>query len=229
MQIKFHKKLEKFHFKDILHFILLSFLSFLESSGGGGVFSGWKGLVPSLGGGSCFQQTKPDYLTAMPNLNRIFLMGRLTRDPSLNSSKSGTVYCRFSLAINRRYNAQDGSQREEVEYLDVLCMGRLGEFCHNYLRKGSAAYVEGRLHVESWTDPKTKVTRKNPVVYGESVQLLGASRGASGTPSPEVSPQVEQAFAAVSPAPAPVPREGGAPARRPPAPSPQPPPGDDVF
>lgn len=53
----------------------------------------------------------------MPNLNRIFLMGRLTRDPSLNSSKSGTVYCRFSLAINRRYNAQDGSQREEVEML----------------------------------------------------------------------------------------------------------------
>ena len=177
----------------------------------------------------------------MPNLNRVFLMGRLTRDPSLNSSKSGTVCCRFSLAINRRVHAQDGSQREEVEYLDVMFVGRLADFCQHSLRKGSAVFVEGRLHVESWVDPKTKMTRKNPVVYGDSLQLLDGYRsGGIATPPGEVAPQVEEAFERVTPRGVPSSGAPGAPGRPmpsrrplssspPPPAAPEPPPEESIF
>ncbi|MGN0866888.1 MAG: single-stranded DNA-binding protein [Oligosphaeraceae bacterium] len=158
----------------------------------------------------------------MPNLNRVFLMGRLTRDPSLNSSKTGTVFCRFSLAVNRRVHSMDGSQREEVEYIDVMFTGRLADFCQHSLRKGSSVFVEGRLHIESWVDAKTKIPRKNPVVYGESLQLLESHRGGGVAVAPgEVAPQVEEAFGAVSPrpsSPAPAPGDARPPSSRRPLP-----------
>ncbi len=155
-------------------------------------------------------EEKPDYLTSMPNLNRVFLMGRLTRDPSLNSSKTGTVFCRFSLAINRRVHGADGSQRDEVEYVDILFTGRMADFCQRSLRKGSSVFVEGRLHIESWVDAKTKITRKNPVIYGDSLQLLEFHRGegVSGA-SGETGAPVEGGYGALSSRGASSPAAGG--------------------
>ncbi len=108
----------------------------------------------------------------MPNLNRIFLMGNLTRDPSLNSTKSGRQVCRLSLAVNRRYTGEDGSQKEEVEYLNISAFGHLADRCASELKKGSPVYVEGRLHIESWSDKRTGATRTAPVIYADNVLYL---------------------------------------------------------
>lgn len=128
----------------------------------------------------------------MPSLNRIFLMGNLTHDPALTSTKSGRQVCRLNLAVNRRYAGEDGSQKEEVEFLNVSAFGQLGDRCATELKKGSPVYVEGRLHIESWTDKRTSVKRSAPVIYAENVVCLsGRSLQASpastvpfGPPSP---------------------------------------------
>lgn len=118
----------------------------------------------------------------MPNLNRIFLMGNLTRDPSLNSTKSGRQVCRLSLAVNRRYTGEDGSQKEEVEYLNISAFGHLADRCSSELKKGSPVYVEGRLHIESWPDKRTGATRTAPVIYADNVLCLGG-RPSQGAPA----------------------------------------------
>jgi single-strand DNA-binding protein len=121
----------------------------------------------------------------MPNLNRIFLMGRLTRDPALSSTKSGRQVCRICLAVNRHYTGEDGSQKEESEFLNVSIFGHLGDRCATELKKGGPVYVDGRLHIESWPDKHTGAKRTAPVIYAENVVNLDG-RSFQDTPASTV-------------------------------------------
>ena len=120
----------------------------------------------------------------MPSLNKVLLMGNLTRDPELRVTPKGTPICQFSLAINRQFKMESGETREEVIYVDVEAWGKQGETIAKYVTKGRPLYVEGRLRLDQWEDKNTKEKRSRMKVVLEQFQFLGDSRGgAPGGPA----------------------------------------------
>ncbi len=116
----------------------------------------------------------------MPDLNKVMLMGNLTRDPEVRHTPKGTAVGDLSLAINQSYKAQDGQLREEVCYVDVVTWGRQAETCKEYLTKGSPVFVEGRLQLDQW-ETKEGEKRSRLRVRAERIQFLGrAKQGAGG-------------------------------------------------
>jgi single-strand DNA-binding protein len=113
----------------------------------------------------------------MPALNKVLLMGNLTRDPELRVTPKGTPICQFSLAINRQFKMDSGETREEVIYVDVEAWGKQGETIAKYCTKGRPLYVEGRLRLDQWEDKNTKEKRSRMKVVLEQFQFLGDSRG----------------------------------------------------
>jgi single-strand DNA-binding protein len=113
----------------------------------------------------------------MPNLNKVALMGNVTRDPEVKYTPKGTAVCEVGLAINRAWKDDSGQKKEEVTFVGVTFWGRLAEICGEYAKKGRPIYCEGRLTQESWDDKTTgkKVTKTK--VVGESLQLLGGKPG----------------------------------------------------
>ncbi|PTX96495.1 single-stranded DNA-binding protein [Opitutus sp. ER46] len=116
----------------------------------------------------------------MPSLNKVMLMGNLTRDPELRVTPKGTPICQFSLAINRQFKMESGESREEVIYVDVEAWGKQGETIAKYVTKGRPLYVEGRLRLDQWEDKNTKEKRSRMKVVLEQFQFLGDSRGGAG-------------------------------------------------
>ncbi len=110
----------------------------------------------------------------MPNLNKVHLMGNLTRDPELRVTPKGTSICQFSLAINRDWKTESGEKQTEVVYVDVEAWGKQGEVISKYLTKGKPLYVEGRLRLDQWEDKATKEKRSRMKVVLEQFQFLGS-------------------------------------------------------
>lgn len=104
--------------------------------------------------------------------NKVILAGNLTRDVELRYLPSGSALAKIGLAINRRFKKQDGSQGEEVCFIDVNLFGRTAEVANQYLRRGSQVLIEGRLVLESWTD-NTGQKRSRHSITAESMQMLG--------------------------------------------------------
>jgi single-strand DNA-binding protein len=103
--------------------------------------------------------------------NRVILLGNLTRDPELRYLDSGAAVVRLGLAANRTYTDGSGEQKEDTCFIDVSAWGRLGELCHQYLRKGSKVLVEGRLTFRQWeTDAGERRSRHE--IQANSVQFL---------------------------------------------------------
>jgi len=115
----------------------------------------------------------------MASFNKVLLMGNLTRDPQLSYTPSQTAVVDFGLATNRRWRAQDGTQREETCFVDCRAFGRLAENINKYLTKGRPIFVEGRLTFDSWTaQDGTKRSRHRVTV--ENFQFLPGT-GEPGT------------------------------------------------
>ncbi|HRK61288.1 MAG TPA: single-stranded DNA-binding protein [Candidatus Omnitrophota bacterium] len=117
------------------------------------------------------------------SLNKVFLMGNLTRDPELRYLPSGQPVTSFSIAMNRVYNSQTGEKKEEVSYVRVVVWARLAEICNEYLKKGSPVFVEGRLQSRSW-EAQDGTKRSSIEVVAQNVQFLprgGQGRGAEGS------------------------------------------------
>ena len=115
------------------------------------------------------------------NLNKVFLMGNLTRDPEMRTLPSGTTVCAFGVAVNRQFVNAAGVTQEEACFIDVSAFGRSGEIVAQYLRKGSPIFVEGRLHFEQWDERETGKKRSRLSVTAERVQLIGAPTGRDGS------------------------------------------------
>ena len=112
--------------------------------------------------------------------NKVIMMGNLTRDVELRYLPSGSALATIGLASNRRYKKQDGSQGEEVCFVDVKLFGRSAEVANQYLRKGSKILIEGRLSFESWTD-QSGAKKSKHTITAESMQMLDSkSMGESG-------------------------------------------------
>lgn len=103
--------------------------------------------------------------------NRVILVGNLTRDPELRYLPSGQAVCSSGIATNRRFKKQDGSQGEEVCFIDISLFGRTAEIANQYLKKGSKILIEGRLKFDSWTDQSGQKRSKHSVQV-ESLQML---------------------------------------------------------
>ncbi len=108
----------------------------------------------------------------MAQLNKVLLMGNLTRDPELRRLPSGTAVTELGLALNRTFTGKDGEKREEVTYVDVTVWDRQAETCCQYLKKGSAVHVEGYLKMDSWDDKTTGEKKYKLKVQADRVQFL---------------------------------------------------------
>ena len=110
----------------------------------------------------------------LPEINRVLLSGRLTRDPERRYAADGTEITSLDLAFNRHYRGQDGKLAEHTGYVTVVTYQRLAEVCAQYLRKGSAVLVEGRLQMREWTTPQG-AKRQRLEIRGEQVHFLEKS------------------------------------------------------
>ena len=115
------------------------------------------------------------------SFNKVILIGNFTRDPELRQTQSGTSVCRFSIAVNRSYNGQDGNVREETCFVEVDSFGRSAENIAKFFTKGSPILIEGRLRQESWTDKESGKQRSKLLVVLERFEFVGSknSDGAS--------------------------------------------------
>jgi single-strand DNA-binding protein len=115
----------------------------------------------------------------MASLNKVFLIGNLTRAPELRYTPSGTAVADLRLAVNRAYTTQGGDKREETYFLTVVVWGKQAESSAQYLDKGSPIMVEGRLQTREWEGKDGQ--RRNVVeVVAERVQFLGRPKAAAG-------------------------------------------------
>jgi single-strand DNA-binding protein len=118
----------------------------------------------------------------MANLNRVLLIGNLTRDPELRVTPKGTAICQFGLAVNRTYKDDTGATREETTFVDIEAWGRPGEIISKYCSKGRPLFVEGRLKLDQWEDKATGQKRSRMRVVLENFQFLGGrGEGEGGT------------------------------------------------
>ena len=112
----------------------------------------------------------------MASLNKVFLIGNLTKDPQLRYTANGTAVADLRLAVNRKYKTQAGEVKEEVCYLNVVVWGKIAVACQEYVFKGSPVLVEGRLQSRSWEDKESGQKRSTLEVVADSVQFLGKKK-----------------------------------------------------
>jgi single-strand DNA-binding protein len=115
----------------------------------------------------------------MANLNKVMLIGNLTRDPELKHTPGGQPVCEFGLAVNRKYRTKEGEDREETTFVDCEAWGKQAEVLKQYMSKGKPVFLEGRLKLDTWEDKEGGKRSKMRVVI-ENFQFLGTAGGGSG-------------------------------------------------
>jgi single-strand DNA-binding protein len=118
----------------------------------------------------------------MANLNRVLLIGNLTRDPEVRYTPKGTAVADIGIAINRVYSGDDGERKEEVTFVDVTLWGRQAEVAQEYLKKGRQVFIEGRLQLDTWDDKQTGQKRSRLRVVAENMQMLGSRADSEAGP-----------------------------------------------
>ncbi|MEK7540508.1 MAG: single-stranded DNA-binding protein [Patescibacteria group bacterium] len=160
------------------------------------------------------------------DLNKVMLIGRLTRDPELRTIPSGQTVASFSVATSRQWKDQQGQPQSVTEFHNVVAWRKLAEIVGQYLKKGKQVYIEGYLQTRSWDDQagqkryRTEIVADNMIMLGSAPS--GAQTGAAGTGSPAAMPAPSAAPVAAEQAPA---------ANRPPSnlpPAPEPNPDDEI-
>lgn len=116
----------------------------------------------------------------MPNFNKVFLMGNLTKDPELRYTAGGAPVANLRMAINRVYQSQSGEKKEDVCFVTVVVWRKQAESAGEYLKKGDPLFVEGRLQSRTWeTDDKQKRTIME--VVAERIQFLNRGKGGASS------------------------------------------------
>ena len=114
----------------------------------------------------------------MASLNKVMLIGNLTRDPELRYTPGGAAVCEFGLACNRKWKGGDGQMQEEVFFGDVTAWGKMGENIAEYMSKGRPIFVEGYLKLDQWEKDGEK--RSKVKIVALNVQFLGSGGGEGG-------------------------------------------------
>lgn len=111
------------------------------------------------------------------SVNKVILIGNLTRDPEMRYTPDGQSVTTFGVATNRRWTSKDGDQKDEAEFHNIVAWGKLGEICTQILKKGRRVFVEGRLKTQSW-EGKDGVNRtRTEIVISDMVALDSRPRG----------------------------------------------------
>jgi single-strand DNA-binding protein len=127
----------------------------------------------------------------MASLNKVLLMGNLTRPPELRYTPSGAAVADMRLAVSRNYTTQSGEKRDETAFLTVIAWGKTAENCSEYLDKGSQILVEGRIQTRDW-EGKDGQKRSATEIVAERVQFISRLKsggGGAGAPAPVGAPQ----------------------------------------
>jgi len=114
------------------------------------------------------------------SLNKVMLIGNLTRDPNLRFTPNNTAVCSFGLATNRTWSSDGGDKQESVEFHNLVAWSKLAEICGQLLHKGDKVYVEGRLQTRSWQGDDGKERKVTEVVIDNMIMLRSSSGYAGG-------------------------------------------------
>ena len=145
----------------------------------------------------------------MASLNKVLLIGNLTRDPELRYLTGGnSAVCEFGIAINRRFMQNGGQEKEETCFLEIVVWGKQAETCSRFLQKGSTIFIEGRLVYDTWTEKDTQKKRSRIRVTAERVQFLNGRRDDNGGGLPDGLPPEDDGY---QPAPRAPRQQGGYP------------------
>jgi single-strand DNA-binding protein len=137
------------------------------------------------------------------SLNKVMLIGNLTRDPEMRYTPQGTAVCTFGVATNSSWTATTGEKKENVEFHNIVAWNKLAEICSQLLKKGRKVYVEGRLATRSWQGTDGTQKQRTEVVINDMVILDKKEAGEGGSidiPEPEVEVQVSPEEVAEKPA-----------------------------
>ena len=116
----------------------------------------------------------------MANLNKVMLIGNLTRDPELKYTPGNQAVCELGLAVNRKYRTKDNEEREEVTFVDCEAWGKQAEVIKQYMTKGRPIFIEGRLKLDTWDDKDGQKRSKMRVVI-EDFQFVEGRGGGGGS------------------------------------------------
>lgn len=122
------------------------------------------------------------------SLNKVQLIGNLTRDPELRYTPQGTAVCNFGLATNREWTDQEGQKQEEADFHRIVAWNKLAELCSQLLFKGRKVYVEGRLQTRSWKGQDEQERQTTEVVIDNMIILDSKRREGEGGAGPQVAP-----------------------------------------
>ncbi len=114
-------------------------------------------------------------------LNKVFIIGNLTRDPELKAIPSGIKVCSFSVATNRVWKDKNGARQEATDYHNIVVFGRQAETVAQYMKKGSQVMVEGRMQTRSWDDAATNTKKYRTEVIADRVQFGSSGNGGPKT------------------------------------------------
>lgn len=124
------------------------------------------------------------------DLNKAIIIGRLTRDPEMRSTPQGVNVCSFAVATNHTYTLPSGEKGGQVEYHNVVAWRKLGEIAHQYLKKGSQVYVEGRIQTRSWQG-NDGVKKSRTEIILENMIMLGRPTGSERPSESQTDGQAE--------------------------------------
>lgn len=126
------------------------------------------------------------------NLNKVFILGNVTREPEVRSLPSGQQVTNFGMATNRFYSDSSGQKKQEAEFHNVVCFGKLADISSRYLNKGSLVLIEGRIKTRNWTNAQGAKQYKTEII-ADSLQLGPRSGektgGASNYPKRSAAPE----------------------------------------
>jgi len=143
---------------------------------------------------------------AQRSLNKVQLIGNLTRDPELRYTPQGTAVCTFGLATNRSWVTDGGEKREETEFHRVVAWNKLAELCSQLLFKGRKVYIEGRLQTRRWTAPDGSQRQATEIVASD-MMILDSKRAPGEPGEKEAVPEEPPEVLEVPPEEAPLPEE----------------------
>src|SRR5260221_10572140 len=127
------------------------------------------------------------------SLNKVQLIGNLTRDPELRYTPNGTAVCSFGIATNRSWTTESGEKKDEAEFHNIVSWNKLAELCSQFLSKGSKVFVEGRLATRTWTAQDGAQKNRTEIVISDMI-LLGDRKAAATETTEEVKkPEESQA------------------------------------
>jgi len=123
----------------------------------------------------------------MRSVNKVILVGNVTRDPQMKVTSNGQQMTTFGIATNRQWTTQDGGNHNSAEYHDVVAWSRLAELCEKYIKKGKFIYIEGYLKTRTWDDEQGAKRFRTEVVIQDMIML---NKRADGSESDEMEPEL---------------------------------------